>query len=158
MFYRGADGFAILASSFGLGSLLLGFLLAVRGKTQGLAKIYIYSALSALIFLLLFAATNIFWFAVTCVFAVGVSIIGCTVSSQSLIQNAVDPDKRGRIISLSTGMAVGLPAIGALVLGSLGEKFGLQIPFVTFMLIGIFYWIFAARTVVPNSEILEKSR
>ena len=35
-------------------------------------------------------------------------------------------------------MAVGLPAIGALVLGSLGEKFGLQIPFVTFMLIGIF--------------------
>ena len=108
VFYRGADGFAILASSFGLGSLLLGFLLAVRGKTQGLAKIYIYSALSALIFLLLFAATNIFWFAVICVFAVGVSIIGCTVSSQSLIQNAVDPDKRGRIISLSTGMAVGL--------------------------------------------------
>ena len=158
VFYRGADGFAILASSFGLGSLLLGFLLAVRGKTQGLAKIYIYSALSALIFLLLFAATNIFWFAVTCVFAVGVSIIGCTVSSQSLIQNAVDPDKRGRIISLSTGMAVGLPAIGALVLGSLGEKFGLQIPFVTFMLIGIFYWILAARTVVPNSDMLEKSR
>ena len=43
----------------------------VGGKTKGLAKIYIYSALSALIFLLLFAATNIFWFAVTCVFAVG---------------------------------------------------------------------------------------
>jgi len=40
----------------------------------------------------------------------------------------------------------------------LGEKFGLQIPFVTFMLIGIFYWIFAARTVVPNSDMLEKSR
>ena len=106
-------------------------------------------------FLLGFAATNIFWFAMISVFGVGMSIIASAVANQSLIQNTVDPDKRGRVISLSTGLAVGLPAIGSLTLGALGENFGLQAPVIVCMLIGIIYWSFAARGVMSQAPALE---
>ena len=89
------------------------------------------------------------------VFGVGMSIIASAVANQSLIQNTVDPDKRGRVISLSTGLAVGLPAIGSLTLGALGEKFGLQAPVIVCMLIGIIYWSFAARGVMSQAPALE---
>ena len=155
VFGKGTEGVAILAGSFGLGSLLLGICLAVRGKTDGLARVNVISVLMATLFLLGFAATNIFWFAMISVFGVGMSIIASAVANQSLIQNTVDPDKRGRVISLSTGLAVGLPAIGSLTLGALGEKFGLQAPVIVCMLIGIIYWSFAARDVMPQAPALK---
>ena len=85
------------------------------------------------------------------------SIISAGVASQSLIQNTVDPDKRGRVISLSTGLAVGLPAIGSLIMGSLGEKFGVQAPIIICMFVGIVYWIFAAKGVITEGPLLEKT-
>ena len=89
------------------------------------------------------------------VFGVGMSIIASAVANQSLIQNTVDPDKRGWVISLSTGLAVGLPAIGSLTLGALGEKFSLQAPVIVCMLIGIIYYSFAARGVMSQAPALE---
>jgi len=157
VFDRGTEGIAILAGSFGLGSLLLGIFLAVRGKTSGLARINVVSVLFSTLFLLGFASTNSFLFAVFCVFGVGMSIISAGVASQSLIQNTVDPDKRGRVISLSTGLAVGLPAIGSLIMGSLGEKFGVQAPIIVCMFVGIIYWIFAAKGVITEGPLLEKT-
>ena len=102
-----------------------------------------------------FAATKVFWFAVPCLFVVGMSTIAFAVANQSLIQNAVDPGKRGRVIGLSTGLAVGLPAIGALILGSLGESFGLQLPVAGSMIIGILFWIWSARRVMRQASLLE---
>ena len=157
VFERGTEGIAILAGSFGLGSLLLGICLAVRGKTSGLARLNVVSVLFSTLFLLGFAATNSFLIAVVCVFVVGMSIISAGVASQSLIQNTVDPDKRGRVISLSTGLAVGLPAIGSLILGSLGEIFGVQAPIIVCMFIGIFYWVFAAKGVIAQAPLLENT-
>lgn len=81
----------------------------MRGKTDGLARVNVISVLMATLFLLGFAATNFFWFAIISLFGVGMSIIASAVANQSLIQNTVDPDKRGRVISLRTGLAVGLP-------------------------------------------------
>ena len=127
----------------------------MRKKTDGLARVNVISVLMATLFLLGFAATNIFWFAMISVFGVGMSIIASAVANQSLIQNTVDPDKRGRVISLSTGLAVGLPAIGSLTLGALGEIFGLQAPVIVCMLIGIIYWSFAARGVMSQAPTLE---
>ena len=37
---------------------------------------------------------------------------------------------RGRVIGISTGMAIGFPAFGAVILGPLGDKFGRPSPLV----------------------------
>ena len=84
------------------------------------------------------------------------SLIAFAVANQSLIQNTVAPDKRGRVISLGTGLAVGLPAVGAVIQGGLAETFGLQLPVLGAMLIGIVYWAWASRRLLQESDNLER--
>jgi hypothetical protein len=64
-----------------------------------------------------FATTNIYPLALACMTFLGFSLVTMAVTSQSLVQNAVDTTKRARVISFSTGMAVGFPALGALAMG-----------------------------------------
>lgn len=156
IFQRGADGVAILAASFGLGSFVFGLWLARRGRTSGLARINVISILFCTIFLFGFATTGHFWFAAGCLFGGGVCIIAFAVANQSLVQNAVDPSKRARVISLSTGLAVGLPATGALILGLLSETFGLQAPLAGAMILGLVVWFWTSRGILKNAEELEK--
>jgi len=156
VFGRGSDGVAVLAGAFGLGSFLFGIVLALRGKTAGLSRVNVLSVFFGVVCLFGFAATDIFWFATACLFVLGMSTIAFAVANQSLIQNAVDPGHRGRVISLGTGLAVGLPAVGALILGTLAESLGLQVPVLGAMVIGIFYWAWAARLLLKEREELER--
>ena len=48
------------------------------------------------------------------------------VGSYSLVQNLVAPAMRGRVISISTAISVGGPALGALLMGWLAELIGLR--------------------------------
>ena len=86
------------------------------------------------------------------------SLVVLAFGNLSLIKNVVDPDKRGREISLGTGLAVGLPAIGAVTQGGLAETFGLQIPVLSTMIIGIVYWAWASRNLLKETDNLERLR
>jgi len=156
VFGRGEEGVAVLAGSFGLGSFLFGVYLALRGKTAGLSRMNVLAIFAGIVLLFAFAATDIFWFAVSCLFFLGMSNIGFAVSNQSLLQNAVDRARRGRVISLSTGLAVGLPALGALILGTLAETSGLQVPVMGAMVIAVLYWAWASRKLLNEREDLER--
>lgn len=155
IFNRGADGVAVLAASFGSGSLICGLWLARRGRTHGLARISVFAICMGGLFMFGFAVTSLFWFAAFCLFMVGVCIIAFAVANQSLVQNSVDPAKRARVISLSTGMAVGLPATGALILGGLSENFGLQAPLAGAMVCGLIFWSWSSRRVLRHAKDLE---
>ena len=48
------------------------------------------------------------------------------VGAYSLVQNMVAPAMRGRVISISTAISVGGPALGALLMGWLAEIIGLR--------------------------------
>jgi len=158
IFHRGADGVAIMAASFGLGSFLFGLWLARRGRMSGLSRFNVVSIFFCTILMFGFAVTGNFWFAVGCLFGAGVCIIAFAVANQSLVQNAVDPTKRARVISLSTGLAVGLPAIGALGIGALLEVFGPQAPLAGAMILGLIVWFWTSRGILRNAEDLEKER
>ena len=156
VFDRGTEGVAVLAGAFGLGSFIFGVILALRGRTAGLARVNVLAVFFSILCLFGFAATQVFWFAIVCLFLLGMSLIAFAVANQSLIQNVVDPDKRGRVISLGTGLAVGLPAVGALILGGLAETFGLQMPVLGAMIIGIIYWAWASRRLLQETDNLER--
>ena len=98
-----------------------------------------------------------FTVALICLFFVGIFMVTVGVASQSLMQNAVDPNKRGRVIGLSTGMAIGLPAIGSLCLGSLGSLFGIQAPVAGAMVLSLICLAWAAPRVLRQSDKLEKA-
>ena len=112
VFGRGADGLAWLTSAAGVGAMLGGLWLAQRGAVAGLTATTV-SAIALLGAMLIgFAATDIFWLALPCAAAAGFALIVVGVGEQTLLQNAVDPGLRGRVMSLYGMINRGAPAKG----------------------------------------------
>ncbi|MDA0240443.1 MAG: hypothetical protein O3A84_10515 [Proteobacteria bacterium] len=63
---------------------------------------------------------------------------------------------RGRVIGISTGMAIGFPAFGAVILGPLGDKFGVQTPVAVGAVVGLIAWAWIARRLSRQTAILER--
>ncbi|MBT7954277.1 MAG: MFS transporter [Rhodospirillaceae bacterium] len=155
IFGLGEGGFAALAGASGMGSLVGGTWLAIRGKTEGLTRLLTLGILGSGMAMFVFAATNIYPLALACMAFLGFSLVTMAVASQSLVQNAVDSSKRARVISLSTGMAVGFPALGALILGSIGDVLGVQIPVLVAAAICLLYWFWASKRLRRQSDLME---
>ncbi len=155
IFGLGEGGFAALAGASGMGSLVGGTWLAIRGKTEGLTRLLTLGILGSGMAMFVFAATNIYPLGLACMAFLGFSLVIMAVASQSLVQNAVETSKRARVISLSTGMAVGFPALGALVLGSLGDVLGVQTPVLAGAALCLIYWLWASKRLRRQSDLME---
>jgi MFS family permease len=128
VFQRKVDGLAILASASGLGGLVGGVWLALRGRMQGLTASFIWASALSVVFLIAFALAPAFWLAAAFLVPAGVGLVVAGIASQSLVQNVVDPAKRARVVGLSASFATGGPALGALIIGWFGEFFGPGVP------------------------------
>jgi len=129
VFSMGADGLAMLLSFHGIGATCGAIWLASRPSgIVGMTRMTIFSVLFMAILLMLFAINNLFWLAIVLSALLGFAFILLNVSNQTLIQSAVDPDLRGRVMSVYGLIMQGVPAFGALMLGVVAEHFGLRIP------------------------------
>lgn len=124
---RGDAGtLALLTSVAGSGSIVGGLIISrQRGTPAGLAHLVVLALMgSALVMLpvlwihtLVVLAVQIFLLAM-CMTIIGT---GCQTTLQLLIDDAF----RGRVMSLWTVISMGMPALGALMLGVLADLFGL---------------------------------
>jgi len=76
-----------------------------------------------------FALTSNELAATLLLFVFGYSVTICAVAGQTLVQNSIEDAMRGRVLSLWVAATRGPPALGVLVLGYLGSRYGLQWPF-----------------------------
>ena len=90
-----------------------------------------------------FAATDIFWLALPCLVIAGFAMIVVGVGEQTLMQNAVTPALRGRVMSLYGMIGRGAPALGALLMGGLSSHIGLQWPVLGGAVICLGVWLWA---------------
>ena len=90
-----------------------------------------------------FAATHLFWLASLCLFGAGFAMVVTGVSGQTLLQGAVDPAMRGRVMSLYGIIFRGGPALGALVMGLFSADVGLQAPVIGAAVLTACYWAWA---------------
>lgn len=155
VFHLDASGFAVLAAATGIGAIVGGILIALRGGIIGLTRINVFANLAAILSLFVFSILGIFWLGLATLAILGFALVTAAVTSQTLVQGRVDPKIRGRVISLSTGMAVGFPAIGAIIQGSLGSTFGIQAPVAGSMVLALIYWVWAAHRLMGNAVDLE---
>jgi len=155
VFKAGENGFAMLAGASGLGSLIGGIWLAMRGRNEGLTRLLSIAMLVSALTIIVFAYSSLYFLGLICMTLLGFSLITIAVASQSLIQNTVEPTKRARVISLSTGIAVGFPAIGSIILGSLGDVFGIQSPILIAGLVCLVYWLLFSRRLIRLSSFVE---
>ena len=140
-----ATGLAWLTSSVGVGAMVGAFWLAQRGAVIGLTPVAIAAVAVMGSGLIAFAATDIFWVAVPSLMVTGFGMIIIGVGEQTLIQNAVDPEMRGRVMGLYGMIGRGAPALGALLMGVLASTFGFQWPVAGGAVLLLMMWYWAHR-------------
>jgi predicted MFS family arabinose efflux permease len=128
VFGRGAQGLAWMSSMVGLGAILGGIALIRSNTTARLVRAAIGSILLLCVSIIAFVFVPSYWAALALLFAFGFGTSTGGISAQTLVQTALDDAMRGRVMSLYGALFRGGPAIGALMMGTASDHFGLQIP------------------------------
>lgn len=128
LFGQGAGGLAVLTAMIGVGALVAGFWVASRGRLAGATRIAVWAVAAQAICTAGFVATGWFGFAVACAALFG----GCSamhgISVQTLAQSAALARMRGRTLALWGLITRACPALGAVLLGTAGEAWGMRWP------------------------------
>ncbi len=128
-FGRGSDGYATLASSVGLGGFLTSLWIANFVKIPGLTRKVLLIMSGVGVLTLIYATAWNFWVVAACCAGITFTISASSISAQILVQNALDGQMRGRVMSLWLVLVRGVPAIGAQLIGGLSDIWGFQRPF-----------------------------
>ena len=141
LFGRDARGLATLASTMGCAALIGGFMVAIRGRMTGLARIAVGCGLILALATVGFVATNIFAVGVVCIAAIGAATTMHGISCQTLLQNSASPGMIGRVLSTWGMITRAAPAMGALAYGIASEFVGLRIPVLVGAAICVAVWL-----------------
>jgi predicted MFS family arabinose efflux permease len=128
VFQRGAAGLSVLVSTVGLGAICGGAWMLLRPGLNGLTSVVLGHTLVISLAILGFTATDQFYVALPFVFVAGTAMVITGVGAQTLIQASVEPQMRGRVMALYGMIFRAGPALGAVLMGSLSERFGLRLP------------------------------
>ncbi len=145
VFGRDETGLAMLTSAVGLGAMVGGLWLAQRGAVQGLTSVAVAATAVLSCALIGFTATDVFWLALPALVVAGFGMIVLGVGEQTLIQNAVDPAVRGRVMGLYGMIGRGAPAFGALIMGALSSYVGFRWPVAGGAALCLLVWLWAHR-------------
>jgi MFS family permease len=122
--HEGAHGFGLLMASLGIGAMAGAVALAVGGR--GRAPVWLLSgtALACAVGLGGLGAVRHFWVAAAVLVAVGFTMIVFMASSNTTVQVTVPDALRGRLMGLYAFVFVGMTPFGALLIGSIAERWG----------------------------------
>ncbi|HSR55657.1 MAG TPA: MFS transporter [Alphaproteobacteria bacterium] len=155
VFHEGATGLAWLTSAMGLGSMIAAFSIAQRGHVAGLTRLAVANMLFAALGLVVFSFVPVFMVAVAVLAVVSFAMTITGISCQSLVQNAVEGEFRGRVISVYGVIFRAAPAIGALIIGACSEVFGWHWPMAVSAMLCILAWAWGRRRQAKMAEALE---
>lgn len=155
VFGRGPVGYTWLTATLGLGAVMGGLWMVRRPGIHGLTALIIGHTCLIALAALGFTATASYWVAIVCVFVCGFSLVTTGISAQTLIQSAVDPAMRGRVLGLYGMLVRAGPAFNALVLGWLASLIGLRLAVAAGALVCLAYWAWARLRQGVMEEALE---
>ncbi len=121
----GAEGLATLTAASGAGAACLGIYLQVfRSSKQGSLLVMALILVAACFVLLMLGVTNDMIIASILAASMGFLATFIGIMAQTQLQVTTDDNHRGRVMSIWTTVSLGVPAIGAFILGGLGSLFG----------------------------------
>jgi predicted MFS family arabinose efflux permease len=155
VFGRGPEGLSMLTSTVGLGAICGALWMLLRPAIAGLTRLVLAHTLVISLAILAFTATDRFILALPCVFLAGTAMTITGIGAQTLLQAAVDIRMRGRIMALYGMIFRAGPAVGAVLMGSLSERFGLRLPLAVGALVSCGFWAWARLKQGRIAETLE---
>lgn len=124
-----AQTLGFLLSSAGVGALFGALHLAGKKSVLGFGKWICFASLILGLGLIELAFVDKFFLAVMLLLLVGFGMVTIISSCNTLIQDIVDDDKRGRVMSLYTMAFMGTTPIGSLFGGAIAHKIGVPHTF-----------------------------
>lgn len=125
VFGRGATGYGLLLTCYGVGAVLSALRLASRRWSSMQHRRNLVAGLGVFgVGLLGVAASPRFEVALACQVLAGLGMIRFTATTNTLIQLLVDDRFRGRVMGLHTVMFMGTAPLGSLILGSIAQPLG----------------------------------
>lgn len=155
VFDRGSSGLATLLSCEGIGALVGAIWMTSRSSLTGLTRITLANILLMSVTILLFSQTRSFFIAAPINALIGFAFIVQSVSNQTLIQSAIEPGVRGRVMSIYGIIAQSVPSLGTLTMGAIAAHTGLRVPVAVGAIIVGVLWAWAWRLRVPLAAALE---
>jgi predicted MFS family arabinose efflux permease len=155
VFGRGPEGLSMLTSTVGLGAIFGALWMLLRPAIAGLTRLVLGNTLVISLAILAFTATDRFVLALPCVFLAGTAMTITGIGAQTLLQAAVDIRMRGRIMALYGMIFRAGPAVGAVLMGSLSERFGLRLPLALGALVSCSFWAWTRLKRTRMAETLE---
>jgi len=143
IYHQGAQGLAWLTATVGLGAMAGGVWMLRRGGTRGLTGLAINHTLVMCLSVLAFAAASAYWLALVTVFVGGFAMTVSGISAQTLVQTAVPPVMRGRVMAFYGMVFRAGPALGALIAGWLATRFGFRLPVAAGAVVCVLSWVWA---------------
>jgi predicted MFS family arabinose efflux permease len=155
VFGRGPEGLSMLTSTVGLGAICGALWMLLRPAIAGLTRLVLANTLVISLAILAFTATAQFTLALPCVFLAGTAMTITGIGAQTLLQAAVDIRMRGRIMALYGMIFRAGPAVGAVLMGSFSERFGLRLPLAVGALVSCGFWAWTRLKRRRMAETLE---
>ena len=144
-----------MTSTVGLGAICGALWMLLRPAIAGLTRLVLANTLVISLAILAFIATARFSLALPCVFLAGTAMTITGIGAQTLLQAAVDVGMRGRIMALYGMIFRAGPAVGAVLMGSLSESFGLRLPLAVGALVSCGFWALSLLKRKRMTETLE---
>ncbi|MEO0098998.1 MAG: MFS transporter [candidate division WOR-3 bacterium] len=120
----GVKGYGMMMSAVGFGSLSGASLLAILGKDLKKGKVIIIASFSFALFLLIFSFQKLFLPSLFLLFGLGLWVIMQNVTVNTILQEVVPDNLRGRVMSFYVMMFMGMFPVGSLLAGAVAQKFG----------------------------------
>lgn len=124
IFHRGSQGLGVLTGISGLGAVAGTLGLAQRTSPRGLSRVVFWSAATTGLCLALAAGSPSFWLLLVVFALLGYSQMRQNASVNTLVQNLIPDEFRGRVMALYSMTVVGVLPVGHLVGGAVAEQIG----------------------------------
>jgi MFS family permease len=122
--HEGAHGFGLLMASLGLGAVVGALTIAVVAVGRPPLGLVVVPAVSAALLLFLLSFVYRFGLAAAVLMALGFAQIMFMTSCNTTVQITVPDELRGRIMGLYALVFAGMTPIGALLMGTIAERWG----------------------------------
>jgi predicted MFS family arabinose efflux permease len=122
--HLGAEGFGLLMACLGVGAVTGALTVGVLGARQPPTALLFGAASLACGGLVALSAARVFWFAAVALFLTGLFGLVLVASCNTAMQLAAPDELRGRVMSLYTLVWGGAFPVGAFIVGTISEHWG----------------------------------
>lgn len=143
--HGGPSLLGLLMSCAGVGAVIGALHFAARTDYKGLVEWIAATSTTCALGLILFSQSRVFWLSAVMLLAVGFSATSQLAATNTIVQDRVPDELRGRIMAVYATMFMGVQPLGALVAGGVAKRIGAPYALTAFgsiCLLGCLFFVF----------------